>query len=83
MNPELISHLITIAISFGVALTVLRKGWTSWDVPVLLLGAAVGFDCLEWLFWTLCAFTPAYGTPLGEAFAIACRIRVSSPVICL
>lgn len=83
MSSELISHIVTILVSFGVSVTILRKGWQSRDVPVLLLGGAVGFDCLEWIFWTLCAFTPAWGTPLGEGFAIACRVGISAAVICL
>ena len=41
------------------------------------------FDGLEWLFWTLCAFTPAYGTPLGEALAIACRLGITAAILCM
>ncbi|MDH5566772.1 MAG: hypothetical protein OEY15_08920 [Myxococcales bacterium] len=83
MNPELASHIIAIAVSFGVSLPILRQGIRSGDLPAVLLGAAVGFDGIEWLFWTLCVFTPAYETPLGDAFAVVCRIGISAAVICL
>jgi hypothetical protein len=83
MSAEVASNILAIAVSFGVSLPILRQAYEVRDRPMLWLGASVACDGLEWLFWTLCAFTPAYGTSLGDAFAILCRIFTSVAVICL
>lgn len=83
MSAELFSHLLAIGIGLGVGIPIIRRGWKGSDVPALLLGAAVTFDGLEWLFWALCAFTPAYGTPLGEVLAVACRLGITAAILCM
>lgn len=83
MNPELISHILAICVGLGVGIPILVRGWKTRDVPARLMGAALTFDGFEWLFWTLCAFTPAYGTPLGEALAIACRLCITAAILCM
>jgi hypothetical protein len=83
MDSELIPYIVAIAVSFGVGLPILRKGFATRDTPAILLGAALLFDAFEWLCWALCAFTPAYGTPLGDGFAIACRLGITASVICM
>jgi hypothetical protein len=83
MNPDLAANILAICVGLGVGIPILVKGWKTRDVPAKLMGAALAFDGLEWLFWALCIFTPAYGTPLGEAFAIACRLGISAAIICI
>lgn len=83
MNPDLAANILAVCVGLGVGLPILLKGWETGDVPSQLMGAALTFDGLEWLFWALCAFTPAYGTALGEALAIACRLSISAAIICM
>lgn len=83
MNPDLAANILAICVGLGVGIPILVKGWKTRDVPAKLMGAALTFDGLEWLLWALCIFTPAYGTPLGEAFAIACRLGISAAIICI
>jgi hypothetical protein len=83
MNSEVVSHILAICVGLGVGIPILVKGWRTGDVPARLMGAALTFDGFEWLCWALCAFTPAYGTPLGEALAIGCRLGISAAIICM
>jgi len=83
MSAELIAHILAICVSLGVGCTILQQGWRSRDLPAVLLGAAVAVDGIEWLAWSLCAFTPAYGTPLGEVFAVVCRLGITASIVCM
>jgi hypothetical protein len=83
MDVMILSYVVAIAVSFGVGIPVLVRSWRHRDGRLALLGAAVTFDGLEWLAWALCLFTPAYGTPLGDALGIASRVGVAASVLCM
>jgi hypothetical protein len=83
MDVMILSYLVAIAVSLGVGVPVLVRSWRHRDGRLALLGAAVTIDGLEWLAWGLCLFTPAYGTPLGDALAIFSRIGVAASVLCM
>jgi hypothetical protein len=78
-----ISYLAAIAVSFAVGVPMLVRATRQGDTPLVLLGAAVTFDGLEWLAWTLACYTPAYETPLGFALSVACRLGIVASVVCL
>jgi hypothetical protein len=83
MNADLAANILAICVGLGVGIPILLRGRKTRDVPALLMGAALTFDGLEWLCWALCAFTPAYDTPLGEALAIGCRLGITASIICM
>lgn len=83
MDLLIVSYGVAIAVSFAAGVPILARGWHHRDAAVALLGAAVVIDGLEWLAWALCVFTPAYGTPLGDALAITSRIGISATVLCI
>jgi hypothetical protein len=83
MDVMVLSYVVAIAVSFGVGIPVLVRSWRHRDGRLALLGAAVTIDGLEWLAWGLCLFTPAYGTPLGDALAIFSRIGIAASVLCM
>jgi hypothetical protein len=80
---EIVVEIVAIAVSFGVGVPILARGWARRDGPAILLALSIALDGLEWLFWVLCIRTPAYGTPLGDALAVACRIGVTASAFCL
>jgi hypothetical protein len=78
-----LAYVVAIAVSFSVGIPVLVRSWRQRDGRLALLGAVVTFDGLEWLAWGLCLFTPAYGTPLGDALGIASRVGIAASVLCM
>jgi hypothetical protein len=83
MDLLVVSYGIAIVVSLSAGVPILTRGWRHRDPAVALLGAAVTIDGIEWLAWTLCVFTPAYGTPLGDALAITSRIGIAVSVVCV
>jgi len=83
MSWVLVSYLIAVVASLGVGVPVLLRALRRGDVPLVLLGAALSIDGAEWLAWTLAVFSPAAGTPLGDALALASRLGVSANAMCL
>jgi len=77
LDTEFVANIAAIAISLGVGIPILRKSWRERNRPGVLLSLAVISDGLEWFFWALCIYTPAYGTPLGDAFSVLCRIGIT------
>ena len=69
--------------SFGVGVPILAKSCARRDRAGCLLALSVVLDGAEWTFWALSIHTPASGTPLGDALAVACRAGVSASVLCL
>jgi hypothetical protein len=78
LDTELVANIAAIAVSFGVGIPILSKSWRERNRPGVLLSLAVISDGLEWFFWALCVYTPAYGTPLGDAFSVLCRIGITA-----
>jgi hypothetical protein len=78
-----ISYLIAVAVSLAVGVPTLVRATRRGDTPLILLGAAVTIDGLEWLAWTLACYTPAYETPLGFALSVTCRLGIVASVVCL
>lgn len=83
MDSLLISYLFAVAASLAVGIPTLVRATRRGDAPLIWLGAAVTIDGLEWLAWTLACYTPAYGTPLGFALSLACRLGITASVLCL
>ena len=83
LDVVFISYLVAIAVSFAVGAPTLVRALRARDTPLVLLGAAVSFDAFEWLVWTLACYSPAYETPLGFAFSVACRLGIIASVLCL
>jgi len=77
------SYLVAIAVSFAVGVPTLVRAARRRDAPLIMLGAAVTVDGLEWLAWTLACYTPAYETPLGFALSVTCRLGIIASVLCL
>jgi len=83
LDSLLISYLVAVAVSLAVGIPTLIRATRRGDTPLIWLGAAVTIDGLEWLAWTLACYTPAYGTPLGFALSMTCRIGIVASVLCL
>jgi hypothetical protein len=83
MDILFISYLIAVVVSFAVGVPTLVRAIRNGDTPLILLGAAVTIDGLEWLAWTLACYTPAYETPLGFALSVTCRLGIIASVLCL
>jgi len=79
----LISYLIAVVGSFAVGVPIVVRSLRRRDTPLLLLGAAVAIDGLEWLAWTLASYTSAYETPLGFALSVTCRLGITASVLCM
>jgi hypothetical protein len=78
VDLEFVANIVAIAVSLGVGIPILKKSWREQNRPGVLLSLAVISDGLEWLFWALCVYTPAWGTPLGDAFSVLCRIGITA-----
>jgi len=78
-----ISYLVAVTVSLAVGIPTLVRATRRADKPLILLGAAVTIDGLEWLAWTLACFTPAYETTLGFALSVACRVGIIVSVVFL
>jgi hypothetical protein len=76
-----VSYLIAVVVSLAVGVPTTVRSLRRQDTPLVLLGAAVTIDGLEWLAWTLANYTPAYETALGEALSITCRLGISVSVV--
>jgi hypothetical protein len=74
---ELFSNLLAIAINLWVGGQILRRARRSDSRPERLLGWALVFDGLEWLFWLLAVYTPLDGTPVGLALSVMCRVGIA------
>ncbi|HEY5657714.1 MAG TPA: hypothetical protein VIY27_07975 [Myxococcota bacterium] len=83
MTLDVFANLVAIAINLGVGLRLLQRGRARDEVPERLLGLALTFDGVEWLLWLLAAYTPAAGTPLGNALGFICRGGICASLICL
>jgi hypothetical protein len=83
VDGEVLVQVVAIATSFGVGLPTLARSLARRDRPGILLALSVVLDGVEWSFWAACIHTPAYGTPLGDALAVACRVGISASVLCL
>jgi hypothetical protein len=78
MSAELFANLSAVVVGLGVGVPILVKGLRLGDKPAIYLGLAVSLEGLEWLLWGISLYTPLAGTPLGEAFAIGCRIGITA-----
>ncbi len=83
MDLETLTQIVAIAVSFAVGLPILVKSGARRDRAGCLLALSVVLDGVEWAFWALSIHTPANGTPLGDAFAVACRVGLSASAFCL
>jgi hypothetical protein len=83
MDVVFVSYLVAIFVSFAVGIPTIVRAWHRHDTALILLGAAVSFDGFEWLVWTLSSYTSAYGTTLGFALSIACRLGIAASVLCM
>ncbi len=83
MDVVFVSYLVAIAVSFAVGVPTLVRSVHRRDPPLVLLGSALTLDGLEWLAWTLASYSPAYGTALGYALSITCRLGLMASVLCL
>jgi hypothetical protein len=78
-----LTQIVAIAVSFGVGLPILARSWARRDRAGCLLALSVVLDGFEWTCWALSIHTPAHGTSVGDALAVACRVGVSASVLCL
>jgi len=83
LDVVFISYLVAIGVSFFVGVPTLVRAVRQRDTPLILLGAAVTIDGLEWLAWTLACYSPAYETPIGFALSLTCRLGIIASVLCL
>lgn len=83
MDLDSFTQVVAIAVSFGVGVPILARSCARRDRAGILLGLSVVLDGVEWACWALSLHTPANGTPLGDALAVACRVGVSASVSCL
>jgi len=83
VDLQIVSNIVAIAVGLVVGSRLLQKGIREQAAPEILLGLCLFFDGIEWFFWALALYTPAAGTPLGDAFAIGCRIGIQVSLICL
>lgn len=83
MDLDTFTQVVAIAVSFGVGVPILARSGARRDRAGLLLALSVVLDGVEWTFWALSIHTPANGTPVGDALAVACRVGVSASVFCL
>jgi hypothetical protein len=83
VDSEIFTQVVAIAVSFGVGVPILARSAARRDRAGVLLALSVVLDGVEWSCWALSIHTPANGTPLGDALAVACRVGVSASVFCL
>ncbi len=83
MQMELVTHVVTIALSFAVGLPILIKALRTGDRLVALLSGSLVVDGLEWVFWLLYLCWPGPDPSVNDAFATACRLGISASVLCL
>jgi len=83
MHAELLTHVVTIAASFGIGLPILRKAWRAQDRLAALLAASLVLDGIEWVFWAGHLYWPASNPGVSDGFATACRLTISAAVLCM
>lgn len=83
MTLDILANVVAIVINLVVGLRLLQLGRERDELPERLLGLSLVFDGIEWLLWLLAAYTPAAGTPLGNALSYLCSAGISASVICL
>jgi hypothetical protein len=83
VDLDTLSQIVSIVVSFGVGVPILIKSCARRDRAGVLLALSVVLDGIEWSCWALSIHTPASGTPLGDALAVACRAGVSASTFCL
>lgn len=83
MDLDSFTQVVAIAVSFGVGVPILARSCARRDRAGILLALSVVLDGVEWAFWALHLHTPANGTPLGDALAVACRAGLGASVFCL
>ena len=83
MSFEVLTIFVVIIVNSAIGSRLVRKGLRENAKPELILGWALSCDATEWSFWYLSAYTPADGTPLGDAFGFACRVFIAATVCCL
>ena len=83
MDMELVTHVVTIALSFGVGVPILNKALRAGDRLAALLAGSLVVDGVEWVFWALYLYWPTADPWINDAFATACRIGISISILCL
>jgi len=83
MPFEALTFSAVVAVNLMIGVRLLRKGFRKQARPEWLLGWALSFDGIEWGLWYVAAYTPAAGTPLGDAFGVACRVGIAATIGCL
>jgi len=83
MDMELVTHVVTIALSFGVGLPILSKALRAGEWLAALLASSLVLDGVEWVFWAFYLYWPGPDPAVNDAFAIACRIGISAAIACL
>ncbi len=83
MDMELVTHVVTIALSFGVGLPILIKALRAGDRLAALLAASLVIDGVEWVFWGIYLYWPGLDPVLRDAAATACRLGINASVLCL
>jgi len=79
----LFSYLVAVVVGFAVGVPTLVRAIRRRDTPLVLLGAAVTIDAIEWLAWTLASYTSASETKVGFALSMTCRIGIAVSVMCM
>jgi len=83
MQMELVTNVVTIALSLAVGLPTLVKALRTGDRLIALLSGSLVADGFEWLCWALYLYLPGSNSAVNDAFATACRIGISVSVLCL
>ena len=83
MDAEFATHLVAIIVSFGVGVPVIARAIRGHDWPAGLLGAALVFDGVEWLSWSIAVTEPVSDMRVGAALAIVCRLAISAAAVCM
>ena len=83
MSFEVLTIYAVVIVNLVIGVRLIRKGFKDSAKPELILGWALSCDGAEWFLWYLSAYTPADGTPLGDAFGFLCRVFIAATVCCL
>jgi len=83
MDLELVTHLVTIALSVGVGGPILFKALRGRERLAALLAASLVIDGIEWALWAGYLYWPGSNPLVNDAFAVACRIGISGSLSCL
>jgi hypothetical protein len=83
MDMELVTHVVTIALSFGVGLPILINALRAGDRLAALLAGSLVIDGVEWVFWAIYLYWPGLSPALDDAAATASRLGISAAILCL